>query len=221
MNENQNAKKNTAEKKKHKEKKHYTVLPYFKKAILYVLVSMIVFVPVSALLMSRAVSTVHKAQTVMTKTANELELDNSYEKSDYSQYLEKISIGKRLGTISCESAGICENVYYGINRACMRNGAGLNSNSYLFGEGGCTQIAAYPSSSFARLGNVSVGDTVNVDTFWGSFEYRVISVEKSENVSVPEYDSIILAAFDSSKPFAAQDEEKIYVTAELVNKEVS
>ena len=221
MNKNQNAKNNTSDKKKHKTKKHYTVLPYFKKAILYVLVSMILFVPVSALLMSRAVSTVHQAQTVMTKSANELELDNSYEKCDYSQFLEKITVGKRLGTISCENAGICENVYYGINRACMRNGVGLNRNSYLFGEGGCTQIAGYPSSSFARLGNVSVGETINVDTFWGSFEYKVISVESAKSVSTPEYDSLILASFVGDVPFAAQGEEKVYVTAELVNKEVS
>lgn len=221
MNKNQNAKNNTSGKNKHKTKKHYTVLPYFKKALLYVLASMIVFIPVSALIMSRAISTVHQAQTVMTKTANELELDNSYEKCDYSQFLEKIYVGKRLGTVTCESAGICENVYYGINRACMRNGVGLNSNSYLFGEGGCAQIAGYPSSSFARLGNISPGDIIKVETFWGSFEYRVVSVERSLNVSAPDYDSLILASFACDVLFSAHSGEKVYVIAELINKEVS
>lgn len=221
MSSKRNTKENTSKKKhKHRKNKHYTVLPYIKYAVSYILISMIVFVPLSIGIMSSAVSTVHKAQEVMTKGANELVLDNSFEKCNYSEYLDKISVGKRLGTVSCESVGICENVYYGINRACLRSGVGLSQSSYIFGEGGCSRVAGYPSSSFRRLSEISIGDEIFVDTFWGSFRYEVVSIDSSFDYEAPETDSLLLAVQSGNEPFSAQSGEMIYVTAVLTSKEV-
>lgn len=222
MNSKENTKKNNPKSKKHKHKKknHYTVLPYFKNAAIYILASMIVFVPLSVGIMSKAVSTVHQAQTVMTKNSNDIVIDNSYEKCSYSEFLNKISVGKLLGTVSCENVCIHEKVYYGTNRACLRNGVGLSQKSYLFGEGGCSQIAGYPSSSFARLSEVKKGDIITVETFWGKFKYEVSTVEVAQIIEKPDADTLILAVNSGKEPFSAQKGEKVYVTAGLISKEV-
>lgn len=205
---------------KKKSKKHYQILPYFRYAAVYLLASLIVIVPLSALILSKAVSTVHTAQKVMTPNSNEVVIDGSYEECAYSDFLDTVSVGKLLGSVSCESVGLYENVYYGINRACLRNGAGLDSSSYLFGEGGCSRIAAYPLTSFKMLNSIKIGATIKVQTYWGKYEYKVIDVTYGESVDSPDGDSLVLAVNSSAEPFSAQNGENTYVIAELTSKEV-
>lgn len=211
--------KSTAE-HKHKKRKHYKILSYFRYAAVYLLVSLIVIAPLSALILSKAVNTVHTAQKVMLPGANEVVLDDSYEECSYSEFLDTVEVGKLLGSVSCESVGLYENVYYGLNRACLRNGAAMDSNSYLFGEGGCSKLAAYPSTSFKRLKDIKQGESIVVQTYWGRYEYKVTRVFEGETLDAPSGDTLVLACDSSAKPFSAQDGVNTYVVAELTSKEV-
>lgn len=217
MSKSQNS---TSPSHKKKSKKHYQVLSYFRYAAVYLLASLIVIAPLGSIILSKAVNTVHTAQKVMTPNSNEVFIDDSYEECSYSDFLETVKVGKLLGSVSCENIGLYENVYYGINRACLRNGAGLDSSSYLFGEGGCSKIAAYESTSFKTLKNIKVGATIKVDTYWGSYEYKVTAVTEGKSVDIPDGDSLVLAVNSSAEPFSAQNGINTYVIAELTSKEV-
>lgn len=196
------------------------VLSYFRYAVVYLLAALVVIVPVSASVLSKAVNTVHKTQEIMTPGANEVFIDDSYVECPYSEFLDTVSVGKLLGSVSCESVGLCENVYYGLNRACLRNGAGLDATSYLFGEGGCSRVAAYPSTSFKMLKNIKIGEIITVQTYWGRYEYRVTQVLQGENAEAPNGDYLVLAVNSSVEPFSTQKGINTYVIAELTSMEV-
>lgn len=209
-----------ASKKHHKRRKHYTVYPYFNYSILFVLITMVVVIPVLIVGMNSAVKMVHNAQEVLTRGYYDFSLDNSYEQKSEADYIDTIKEGKLIGTITCENVGMCEKVYYGTNRVTMRDGVGISTNSYLPNNGGCTRIAGYASSSFRCLHNVSIGDEIVLETYWGNFKYKVTDVYKAEKLKDIDGDSIALATFTSTEAFANQSSNYFYAVGELVSKEV-
>lgn len=207
--------------KKHKRKKHFTVYPYFNYAILYVLISMVVVIPILVFGLNSAVNTVHNAQKVLVRDLYDWSLDNTYDEKNESNYLEDIYNGKLIGTISCSRAGIYEKVYYGTNRVTMRDGAGLSTNSYLPGNGGCTSIAGYASSSLKGLYDVHKGDVIVLETYWGTFKYSITDIYEAEALEKTEGDKIALATFTSTDAFACQNGKMLYVVGDLISKEVN
>lgn len=206
--------------KKHKRKRHYTVFPYLNYSLFFVLISMVVVIPVLIFGMHEAVERVHEAQQVLTIDYNDFKVDNTYDEKNSTNYLEDISFGKRMGTIQCQRAGIYENVYYGTNRVTMRDGAGMDSDSYLPGNGGCTKIAGYATSSFKGLYSIGKGDKVVLKTYWGTFEYSVTEKYVATKAKKVSGDSIILATFTSTDAFACQNGKMYYVVGTLTSKEV-
>lgn len=212
--------KTKTKKKRHKAKRHYTVYPYLNYSFIYVLITMIVVVPILIIGLNSAVNTVHNAQKVLTRDYNDIQLDETYEKKNENNYLEDIKIGKLIGTISCEKAGIYEKVYYGTNRVSMRNGVGISTKSYLPGNGGCTNIAGYASSSFKGLYDINIGDTVILETYWGTFKYSVTDIYEAEALKRVEGDKIALATFTSTDAFSCENGKRLYVVGKLISKEV-
>lgn len=198
-----------------------TAAACIRYAVIYVLIALIVIIPFSIIIFSNCAPIVHRAQQSVGISANELVIDDSYEEVGVSEYLDSVKVGKLLGYITNEDAGINEKVYYGINRACLRNGVAMSSSSYLFGEGGCTRIAGYSSTSLNRLGDIPVGSVIKVQTYWGDFEYKVTDVYEADSVkTLPEEDSLLIAVNSGTKAFSVQNGNNIYVAAELVSKEV-
>lgn len=220
MSEANTSEKKKSKSKKHRKKRHYTVLPYFNYALLFFLISMIVVVPILLIGMNGAVNKVHEAQEVLGIDYNDLEIDNTYNEKNGTNYIEDIKVGKRIGTIEIGSAGVYENVYYGTNRVTMRQGAGMDIKSYLPGNDGCTRIAGYASSSFKGLYKVNKGDKIILDTYWGKFEYRVTEMYVATEAKDVDGNSIVLATFTSTDAFACQNGKMYYVVGTLTSKEV-
>lgn len=214
------ASKQNKSKHKHKKRKHYTVFPYINYAIIFVLVSMVIFAPVMIVGMNRAVNTVHEAQNVLVKSYNDLYIDNTNNGETGDDFINTIKVGKLIGTITCDRVGLNENIYYGINRVCLRDGVGLDRNSYLFGKGGCSNIAGYPSSSMKGLYDIKVGDVITVTSYWGTFKYEVTDSKEADDISNPEGDSLVLSTSRSTDAFSIQSSKKLFVTATLISKEV-
>lgn len=213
--------KNKSKKEKKKKRAEFdTALSCVKYSLLYFLAAMIVIVPLSLVVLSSATNVVHRAQQTVSASSNEIVLDDSYEESNAKDFVNSVKVGKLLGYITNEDIGLNEKVYYGINRACLRNGAGLSSSSYLFGEGGCSKIAAYSSTSFNLLKNISVGSIITVQTYWGEFKYEVTDKYEAQSAKETEGDSLLLAVNSGTDAFSVQSGNNIYVVAELVSKEV-
>lgn len=207
--------------KKHKRKKHFTVYPYLNYSFAFVLISMVVVIPILVIGLNSAVNTVHNAQKVLVRDLYDWSLDNTYEEKNESNYLEDIYNGKLIGTVSCSRAGIYEKVYYGTNRVTMRDGVGMSNDSYLPGNGGCTNIAGYVSSSFKGLYDVNKGDVIVLETYWGTFKYSITDMYEADSQKETEGDTITLATFTSTDAFACQNGKMLYVVGDLISKEVN
>ena len=212
---------NVNKQKKHRRHKNDSVVyPYLYRSISFVLISMFAFAPLMLLGFDKAKSTVEDAKTYLTIDFNDIATDNSYNGKTGNDFINSISLGSLIGTVSCERIGLNENIYYGYNRVSLRDGAGLDSNSYLFGMGGCSQLAGYSSSSFGSLYNIEKGDVIEVDTPFGNYRYEVYDAYASSSIADTDGDALILATAKSSKAFSALSDKGFYVYAVLADKEV-
>lgn len=204
-----------------KEATYDTVSSCIRYSLTYTLIALVVIIPLAVIVYTNCAGIVHRAQQAVGISANELTVDNSYEESNAKEYIDTVKVGKLLGRITNEDVGINEMVYYGLNRVCLRNGVAMSSSSYLFGEGGCTKVSGYSSTSLNRLNDIPVGAVIRVQTYWGDFEYEVKDKYESDSAhAIPDGDYLLLAVNSGTKAFSIQSDNNIYVVAELVSKEV-
>lgn len=93
----------------------------------------------------------------------------------------EIDGAKVLGTVSIGRVGISEPIVYGSDAAALKRGAGTVVEGRLPGEPGNFVLAGHRSLTrgrhFNRLGDVVVGDTVDLDTSIGRSTYRVTDIK--------------------------------------------
>jgi LPXTG-site transpeptidase (sortase) family protein len=187
-----------------------------------VLISLIVIVPVMLGAMNVAISTVHKAQNTLAMDYNDVEvstqnyanLASSTEKVDISS----LSVCDKIGNITCENAGINADIFIGANRVSLRNGVGCSYSSSTFGSNGAIKITGWASTYFKGLKNVCVGDKINLQTLWGTFTYKVESIEKTDNL--PDFSNkqvLVLYTATENNAFSYYNNEKLCVIAKLVS----
>ncbi len=212
---------------KRRRKKHFAVLPYLVVPIVFVLVSLIIFVPFGKIVFNKAVETVHKAQEGLTVSYNDLSVDNqAVEFSNNDGIVVKSPVAAQiLGTVKCESMGLYTDVYYGLNRVSLRNGAALKGGSSLFGQEGQAFVFGYSSTAFKALKNAEVGDIITVETCWGEYSYSVEDVKISEKSPNYEGNVLVLSSDIDDGAFSCKNKEKRYVAARQISgpavKEVS
>lgn len=214
-------KKHTSQKnKKHHSKKHkqgYAVLPYIVTPIIFVLISLIIVLPMSKIVLNKAVNTVHKAQQTLCIDYNDVIIrEKDYSVGD-SGKIPKLYPANRVGTVIGESFGLNAKVYYDVNRVSLRGGAACSRNSALPGQSKEIDVFGYATTSFKSLVNAQKGDIIKFETSWGVYEYKVVSntVEKEKPVAAGEM--LVLSCVESNEPFSNQTDNKRYVLAELVS----
>lgn len=185
--------------------KRYEILPYINRPILYLLISMIIVIPVMVMGMSYAVDYVHTAQRTFVKDAYDIKVDDKLADAN------SLSVGAFMGNVVCENAGLNTKVYYGVNRATLRDGAGM---CYI---DGVRYITGDASSSFGSLYNVKKGDKIVFD----SVSYRVTEIKKQstdEKIKLKD-GSVVLVTALSKDAFSVYNGKGYYVIA-LPEKEV-
>jgi ribosomal 50S subunit-recycling heat shock protein len=205
-------------KKKHKHKKHrrhhFAVLPYILTPIVFVLISLIVVVPVGLHMMNVAIDTVHTAQKTLTIDYNDVKASDNVLDSD-----GEFVLATKIGKVTCENAGLSTDLYYGINRVSLRNGAAVKSTASDFDNEGAVDIYGYTSTAFKSLKYVEEGDIITVETNNGVYRYEVTDV--AIGVKSPESTAkqkIVLASAKSDEAFATFNDEKLYVVGELISQ---
>lgn len=206
-------------KAQNKNKPKGAIYPYLYRTVSFVLLSLLLFAPLMMVGLDEAKNTVRDAQSYLKMDYNDLQIGKVESNKTGEDFIDDIEIGTLLGTISCERIGFNENVYYGYNRVSMRNGGGLDSRSYLFGMGGVTKIAGYPSD-FGSLYNVKKGDIIEVQSNLGNFKYKVYKAELSETADDAKGNSLILGTTKSNEAFSSLVGEYYYVYASLIDGEV-
>lgn len=71
-------------------------------------------------------------------------------------------------------------VYLGADKKLLKKGAGMSFGSYFPGEHGCTIISAHVTRDFARLEDTPAGATVQLETSYGPYAYRVREVKTAK-----------------------------------------
>jgi LPXTG-site transpeptidase (sortase) family protein len=71
-------------------------------------------------------------------------------------------------------------VYLGADKRILKKGAGMSFGSYFPGEHGCTIISAHVTRDFARLEDTPAGATVQLETSYGPYAYRVREVKTAK-----------------------------------------
>jgi len=103
--------------------------------------------------------------------------------ADYPDY------GTIWATIKIPKLNLELPVYHGDTLDLLRYGVGHLAGSYFPGEGGGIVLDAHNTDNyFGTLPNASIGDTIIIDTLYGTFTYKITStkiIDKSDEASLP------------------------------------
>lgn len=199
-------------------RKHHAVLPYIVTPLVFTMIALVFAFPVGKVALNYAVNTVHKAQSQLSIGFNDIQVTGVM--NENNTQLENISLSpaEKLGTLSCESAGIYCDVYYGVNRVSLRQGAGLSSKYALIGSGDTVKIAGNVTSVFKNLGCVQIDDVITAQTAWGEYSYKVYDIQVQDKSTENQGDLVLSTPVDST-PFASYQQEQLYVYAYPVSEE--
>lgn len=97
--------------------------------------------------------------------------------------------GENYATLKIPSIEVELPVYYGKTMDLLKNGVGHDNSSYFPGEGGSIIMMGHNYSRLlGKLPNVKVGDSIQVTTNYGEFNYTVYNtqvVEETQTDKVP------------------------------------
>lgn len=195
-----------------KYRRHHAVLPYILTPVIFVMISVFVLLPAVHTAVNYAVSTVHKAQTKLTMDFNEIQPDRNENENNTS--LDSISIrsGQKLGRIVCPKAGVSADVYCGLNRVSLREGAALKTEASLPGNGKTIKLAGYRTTALKNIDFLKKGDIITFETMWGCFDYKVYSIKEQSESAEKEGDLVISTAVNNT-PFSSYEDKQLYVYA--------
>ena len=82
--------------------------------------------------------------------------------------------GTKYARMKIDSINVDLPLYYGEGLDLLKNGIGQDSNSYFPGEGGTILCMGHNFKSFlARLPETKIGDKIQIQTSYGTFEYKI------------------------------------------------
>lgn len=103
-------------------------------------------------------------------------------------------IGTVFATLRIPELGIEKEVIHGDSPTELRKGVGHYAGSTLPGEGGNCVFDGHRDTVFKKLKDAKKGQTIFVDTDWGTYEYKI----KSTRITTPD-DTTVLEPTDFEK----------------------
>lgn len=191
---------------KSRHKKRKSVLEYILIPVLFSVIALVVMLPSELKLSSEFESFVEGAESVFCKTEGDIQAGGAFSAGNKQA-------GAKVGTFVCEEAGVNEQIFYGQNRASLRNGLALSENGGLFGEDSCAYLTGYYTTALKSIASFSQGDCIIVKTDDTQYEYRVVAV--TDNPQGSDAD-LIIACTQSENSIKGNYEG--FVLAQLVGK---
>ena len=134
-------------------------------------------------------------------------------------------IGDPFGTITIPSVDIEVTAYHGDSETEFRKGVGHYAGSFYPGQDGNILIAGHRNSFFRNFEYLEIGDTVNVDTTYGRFEYTIteFKIIKGNDNSIAKDTTQEQLTMYTCYPFTyiGNAPERYVVIAELTAAEVN
>lgn len=98
--------------------------------------------------------------------------------------------GQLFGKVKIEKVQLDVPLYFGDTEEILRQGAGQFMGSVYPGELGTSLIGGHNVDDFGKLGAAQVGDTIEVQTTYGNYTYRITRLEV-KNKTDKEIDEMI------------------------------
>lgn len=103
--------------------------------------------------------------------------------------IENPSVGDYMGQIAVGSADIDLPLYFGDTPAILHKGAGTYAGSVLPGFTGLTLVCSHNGAGqFGRLGEVEVGDRIQISMLYGDYEYQIDEIKVVDSRDSSAYD---------------------------------
>lgn len=96
--------------------------------------------------------------------------------------------GDMFGKLTIDSVNIKVNLYYGDEKEELRNGVGLFAGSFLPGFNRTILIAGHSIPYFEPLGDVKIGDIIEISTHYGDFQYKITDTKIANANDSTNYD---------------------------------
>jgi sortase A len=96
--------------------------------------------------------------------------------------------GTKFGRLVIPSASIQADLYFGDGSQELKKGAGLYNGSFIPGYGGTILIAGHNHTYFHRLGQAKTGDTITIETSYGTYQYQVTKAQIKDATDKTAYD---------------------------------
>lgn len=96
--------------------------------------------------------------------------------------------GTKFGRLTIPSASIKADLYFGDGSEELKKGVGLYNGSFIPGYGGTILIAGHNHTYFHRLGQAKAGDTITIETNYGSYQYRITKTQVKNATDKTAYD---------------------------------
>jgi sortase A len=114
------------------------------------------------------------------KSTTELKTHQSYNKITFPNY------GEKFADLIIDKASINIPVFHGDSEEQLLKGAGHYSGSRFPGEGDNVVLAGHRNSVFKGLKDVAKGDTVTINTTYGTYVYKIseIKITKGNDNSI-------------------------------------
>lgn len=100
-------------------------------------------------------------------------------------------LGDRYANITISSGSVDAPIYYGDATKQLNQGVGTyadNSAAGIPGEGKTILLAAHNNTFFNGLQDVKEGDTIQIETHYGVYEYRITEMRIAEYTDKTTYD---------------------------------
>lgn len=95
--------------------------------------------------------------------------------------------GTKYATIRISSINLELPVYYGASYTILKSGIAHDENSYFPGEGGSIIMAGHNFKTFlANLPNAKIGDKIELETTYGTFNYEIYDTKIVQETAVEE-----------------------------------
>lgn len=95
--------------------------------------------------------------------------------------------GSKYATLKIGSIDINLPVYYGANYTILKSGIAHDNSSYFPGEGGSVIFAGHNFKTFlANLPKAKIGDKIEVETSYGTFNYQIYNTKIIKETEVEE-----------------------------------
>lgn len=102
--------------------------------------------------------------------------------------IKKPDLNTLYGAIYSDRIGLAVPLYYGDDYKTLEKGACQYPKSGLPGHGRPILISGHSSTFFAPLEQLELGDVVYIDTNYGSYSYKVDSIEITDSSDTTAYD---------------------------------